>query len=79
VDPARRRRRKRQAQIQLPPLQAEEALLLVNVLDKAVMAIWRAHGPAMQEHLEATLAGSLPKPPDAVWCGNADQSLDMPF
>lgn len=35
------------AQIHLPPLSAEEACLLVTILDRAVIAIWRAHGDAM--------------------------------
>ena len=34
--------------IHLPALTADEALLLVHILDRIHDAIWRAHGQAMQ-------------------------------
>lgn len=39
------------AQIHLPPLTAEEALLLSNLLDRAIAALWRTHGDAMADLL----------------------------
>lgn len=39
------------AQLHLPPLTGEEALLLVNLLDRAIAALWRAHGDAMADLL----------------------------
>jgi hypothetical protein len=39
------------AQIHLPPLTAEEALLLCNLLDRAICALWRTHGDAMGDLL----------------------------
>jgi hypothetical protein len=46
-----RYRRPPHAQIHLPPLTANEALLLVNLLDHAIAALWRTHGDAMAELL----------------------------
>jgi hypothetical protein len=40
------------ASIHLPPLDGHEALLLVNILDRLISAIWRAHGHAMRATLE---------------------------
>lgn len=37
------------ARIHLPPLQAHDALALVTVLERAIAAIWRAHGDAMAD------------------------------
>lgn len=39
------------AQIHLPPLSAQEALLLANLLDRAIAALWRTHGDAMADLL----------------------------
>ena len=38
--------RRRHAQLPLPPLTAEQALLLVRVLERAIRSIYRAHGDA---------------------------------
>jgi hypothetical protein len=46
-----RRRRKRNARINLPSLTAAEALRIVNVLDRAIAAIWRVHGADMADEL----------------------------
>ena len=35
------------AQVHLPPLTAEEALLLCNLMDRAIAALWRTHGHSM--------------------------------
>jgi len=42
-------RRQRHAQIHLPPLSAIEALTIVTILERAVAAIWRAHGDDMEQ------------------------------
>ena len=44
------------AQIHLPPLDAGYALTLVDIFERAIEAIWRAHGAHMSElsHLRAT-------------------------
>lgn len=49
--PAWKRTGPHHAQIHLPPLTGEEALLLVNLLDRAIAALWRAHGDAMADLL----------------------------
>jgi hypothetical protein len=46
-----RRRGDPHAQIHLPPLTAHEALLLANLLDRAIAALWRTHGNAMADLL----------------------------
>ena len=43
------RSRRRHAQLHLPPLTAEQALLLVSVLERAIRSIYRAHGDAMAD------------------------------
>ena len=52
--------------IHLPSLTADEALLLVHILDRIHDAIWRAHGQAMQLRRDE-LAGltSAASPPAA--------------
>jgi hypothetical protein len=52
-------------QIHLPPLSADYALTLVNILERAITAIWRAHGDAMAD-LQAVRGIETPMPPDAV-------------
>ena len=49
--PAWRRRGRPHAQLHLPPLTAQEALLLCNLLDRAITALWRTHGDAMADLL----------------------------
>ena len=49
--PAWKRRGRHHAQIHLPPLSGEEALLLCNLMDRAIEALWRTHGHAMAEVL----------------------------
>jgi hypothetical protein len=60
-----RRRRHPHAQIHLPPLSGEEAYLLVHVLQRAVDAIWRAHGDAMADFQGRAFPDVTP-PPDAI-------------
>jgi hypothetical protein len=53
---------RRHAQIHLPPLDAGYALTLVDLFERAIAAIWRAHGERMAE-----LAHLRPQPwPTAV-------------
>ena len=61
-----RRTRPPHAQIHLPPLTADQALLLVNLLDRAIAAIWRTHGEQMAD----LRAGEDPEA--AVWSAPAD-------
>ena len=52
--------RRPHAQIHLPPLSADYALTLVGIFERAIEAVWRAHGDAMaqlrtlREHYRAT-------------------------
>ena len=39
------------AQVHLPPLTAQEALLVINLLERLVRALWKAHGGAMADYL----------------------------
>ena len=66
------------AQFHLPPLETTEALLLVEILERAQRAIWRAHGSDMADYL-ACSGVDTPKPPDAVWSGDPHPSDDFDF
>jgi hypothetical protein len=68
-----KRRHKHHAQFHLPPLETTEALIIVDILERAQRAIWRAHGDAMADYL-ACLGIDTPKPPDAVWAGEPNPS-----
>lgn len=39
------------AQLHLPPLSGSQALLIANLFDRAIAALWRAHGESMAEVL----------------------------
>jgi hypothetical protein len=71
-----RRPVRRHARIHLPPLDPDQAVTLVNILEKAIQAVWRAHGDAMADYLGCVAPGSMPRPPDAVWSGNGRYELD---
>ena len=45
------RRGPHHAQVHFPPLTGQEALLIANLLDRAIAALWRAHGDAMADLL----------------------------
>ena len=47
-----RRRSSRHAQIHLPPLDAGYALTLADIFERAIAALWRAHGDRMAELLQ---------------------------
>lgn len=68
------RPRRPHTQIHLPPLSADYALTLVGIFERAIEAVWRAHGPAMghllqlradQERARAAV-GSIPDPDEDV-------------
>lgn len=66
------RKRRPRARIHLPPLSADYALTLVGIFERAIEAVWRAHGEAMgdlqklrADHERARAAGfDLGKIPD---------------
>ncbi len=62
-----RRRRSRHAQIHLPPLDAGYALTLAGIFERAIAALWRAHGDRMAELLslrDAAMRAPKLKPAD---------------
>ena len=78
--PAWKRRGLPHAQLHLPPLTPEEALLLCNLLDRAIAALWRTHGDAMADLLacidpDATLPTEPEDPPPSP----APPAADDPF
>ena len=67
--------RSRRAQIHLPPLDAGYALTLVGIFERAIDAIWRAHGPAMS-HLQSRRADAArPRPPAPPRRDDPDERL----
>ncbi len=72
---AKRRRPHPHAQFHLPPLQADQARLLVALLERLISAIYRAHGPALFDHLEA----SIDPPPSRTIRVPRPSSDDFPF
>ena len=69
-----KRRGSPHAQIHLPPLTAHEALLICNLLDRAIAALWRTHGDAMADLLagldpEAAMSS---EPPDSLASAGLD-------
>jgi hypothetical protein len=69
------------AQIHLPPLTAEEALLLSNLLDRAIAALWRTHGDAMADLLACLDpdAALSPHPSDSIAPAATESCDDDPF
>lgn len=60
-----KRIRPRHAQLHLPALNGQEAYLLVAILQRAVCAIWRAHGDDMAD-FQGRAFPDAPPPSDAV-------------
>jgi hypothetical protein len=60
-----RSRRPPHAQIHLPSLTGEQAYFLVAVLERALAAIWRAHGDDIAD-FQGRVFPDAPPPPDAV-------------
>ena len=54
--------RRPHAQIHLPPLGAHDALALVGVLERAIAAVWRAHGNEMADLQAARSLETLDEP-----------------
>ena len=71
-------RSRRHAQIHLPPLTAEQAYLVVRVLQRAESAIWRAHGDEMAD-LQGRDRPDEPPPSDAVDVVDCAGQEDLPF
>lgn len=80
--PWKRRPRPHHAQLHLPQLTAEESLLFVEIFERAIKAIWRAHGDSMADHL-AMRGMETPPPFDAVILCDRDpndpDNDDLPF
>ena len=60
---------RRHAQIHLPPLDAGYALTLVDIFERAIEAVWRAHGERMAELRDFRAARDRrrnPGPPHAI-------------
>ena len=74
-----RRRPLRHPQIHLPPLSAGYALTLVDVFERAIAAIWRAHGNRMAELLEMRRAAARPRNDEYVEDGNPAAPDDTDF
>jgi hypothetical protein len=66
------------AQIHLPPLDTSSALTLVDVFERAIAAVWRAHGDAMAD-LQAARGVETPRPPGAVWVSDRNGPHDDCF
>lgn len=66
-----RSRHNKHARLHMPSMTAEEALAVVALLEKAVEAIWRAHGNAMADRL-ASAGIETPRPQDGRWDGSPD-------
>ena len=70
------------AQIHLPPLTADQALLLANLLDRAIAALWRTHGDAMADRLaciDPDSAITAQSPDDVIVTSADDCADDDPF
>ena len=61
--------RRPHAQIHLPPLSADYALTLVDIFERAITAVWNAHGDAMS-NLCALRGDENPKRRDVISSGD---------
>jgi len=62
--------------VPLPSLSTDDALTVVDILDRIVTAIWKTHGHDMAD-LQALRGVETPRPPDAEWvCTNPDARDD---
>jgi hypothetical protein len=57
-----KRPRHRYVQIHLPPLTGEQAYILAAILERAVSAIWRAHGDDMADFQGRVFPDAPPNP-----------------
>jgi hypothetical protein len=60
---------RRHAQIHLPPLDAGYALTLVDIFERAIDAIWRAHGDRMADLSNLRAAVQRRRNSEHVDCG----------
>lgn len=67
--------RSRRAQIHLPPLDAAYALTLVGIFERAIDAIWRAHGHSMAELQELRAEAAPPRRPSLTPPADPDDRL----
>lgn len=67
--------RSRRAQIHLPPLDAGYALTLVGIFERAIDAIWRAHGHSMAELQALRAENARPRPPSPPRSADPDNRL----
>jgi hypothetical protein len=74
-------RRRRHAQLHLPPLDAADAFTLVAIFERAIAAIWRAHGDRMAEWLQLREAARQAPGAESEYVddGNPDAPDDTPF
>jgi hypothetical protein len=72
-------RRPRHAQLHLPPLDATNALTVVAILERAIAAIWRAHGERMAALLQLQDTAGRDPDPEYVDDGDPDAPEDTPF
>jgi hypothetical protein len=61
--------RRPHAQIHLPPISADYALTLVDIFERAITAIWHAHGDAMS-NLRALRGDKRPMRRDVIPSGD---------
>lgn len=61
-----KRLRMRSVQVRLPPLTPEEAVILADVLEELVGAVWKTFGDGMADYLGAVDPEGMPEqdPPD---------------
>ncbi len=65
----------RHPQIHLPPLDAGFALALVDIFERAIVAIWRAHGDRMADLLELRTSIRRAPPNDQIHDRPTDDDL----
>jgi hypothetical protein len=63
-------RQGRPVPLRLPPLSVADALRLVDLLERVLVALRRAYGDAIAEY-EAGLGFETPRPRGARWAGRA--------
>jgi hypothetical protein len=74
-----RRRTTRHPQIHLPPLGADYALTLVDIFERAIAAIWRAHGDRMADLMQLRDANRAAPATEYVDDGDPNMPDDTPF
>lgn len=72
------RQDQKRARIDLPPLTGEQAYLFVQLLERTIQAICRAHGDAMAD-FQGRVFPDAPKPLDAVWSVDSDGAEEIDF